>query len=369
MNKSHSTFAKSGETGTQRGGSVCKNMGGAIRVIGLAGRQDVYENLLKSTIDDKIEVPIIVETKYDKQVPEDVDSAIELGRKFNLIYETDQHKGVGLRAFLGKIGYADISKLADVLEINTEGVGFPDNPPKLWANRDANDTPISFIQSVYSDWIAKGLTRSWFRLRDPDLYDAYASWIKRHPKDKLPLSTQSHVPRTEDISKGKGPLFPVNRLSEEGRERVRAYKAARTREYRQRLREKQTPEKISFEKEGLTRDFARAAAVQEVRPFPEVAPKLWRDRDETTNPAKFCQDVYGYWIDRGLMTRQLLGKRDPQLYQAYAQWIRPNRHPEDDLKLPTRSEIVSDLLANADPELLRRASGLAAAKRRRLDLA
>lgn len=77
------------------------------------------------------------------------------------------------------------------------------------------------------------------------------------------------------------------------------------------------------------------------RAVPKVAPVLWKDRPskESTSPVQWILDHYGNrsgdrktWDPRGL-TRADVGKLDPPLYNAYAQWIR--RHPTDVLNLHT----------------------------------
>lgn len=78
--------------------------------------------------------------------------------------------------------------------------------------------------------------------------------------------------------------------------------------------------------------------------FPAKAPQLWSDRPNKRgeNPAAFIRRVYAPWLET--MSRVDLFGVDRALYNAYASWIRPERHPEDDLKLPTRSDkITADL--------------------------
>lgn len=68
---------------------------------------------------------------------------------------------------------------------------------------------------------------------------------------------------------------------------------------------------------------------------------LWAERTtgREVSPVDFIKMHYGRsdpdgtWDSLGL-TRAELRQRDRKLYQAYAAWISPKRHPEDDLKLP-----------------------------------
>lgn len=82
--------------------------------------------------------------------------------------------------------------------------------------------------------------------------------------------------------------------------------------------------------EAYDKAVQQYSAVDSLLPLPERAPKLWKDREpgRGTNPAKFIQETYGPWIGSGLTKAQLL-KLDAGLYSAYAQWIRPSRHPAD----------------------------------------
>jgi hypothetical protein len=53
------------------------------------------------------------------------------------------------------------------------------------------------------------------------------------------------------------------------------------------------------------------------------------------NPAAFIRRVYADVLAAGTLTRGQLGQSDPPLNDAYAVWITPRRHPEDNLGLPT----------------------------------
>lgn len=103
------------------------------------------------------------------------------------------------------------------------------------------------------------------------------------------------------------------------------------------------------------------SAVAAPRPkIPDDRPK-WSDKAarKGRNPAQFIREEYKAELDAGILTRPALKAVDPLLYNAYAQWISPTRHPEDDLKLLTRSDEVSSALVDghlsegAREELLR----------------
>ena len=105
-------------------------------------------------------------------------------------------------------------------------------------------------------------------------------------------------------------------------------------------------------------------------PLPDKAPQLWRNRDRSKkeNPALFIARVYGEWLGKGLALKDLRQPAfDIELYQAYAVWIR--QHPEDRLDLPTRTEVTTRALQDADPETLNRYKRLSDARRMRANRA
>lgn len=94
----------------------------------------------------------------------------------------------------------------------------------------------------------------------------------------------------------------------------------------------------------LSREFSKLAALCDPITADIFAkePQKWVSKRGRSggpeNPVEFIRRVYGpqggNWLGHGL-TRAHLGAYDPKLYDAYAGWIRPTRHPEDDLNLPT----------------------------------
>lgn len=131
--------------------------------------------------------------------------------------------------------------------------------------------------------------------------------------------------------------------------------------------------------QGAAFPFSQAAAEGPVdratpAPRPADAPPLWAERkqgwnegtDEKASPALWIKMHYGNrslknWDSMGL-TRAQLSKLDPTLCSAYTSWIRPNRHPEDDLGIPkeprTKSRSAEEALSK------RRASNLSAYHKR-----
>ncbi|WP_296201022.1 hypothetical protein [uncultured Hyphomicrobium sp.] len=72
----------------------------------------------------------------------------------------------------------------------------------------------------------------------------------------------------------------------------------------------------------------------------------WRDPATRRNrdPAQFIRDEYSAELKAGTLTRKLLRNVDKPLYDAYANWITPKRHPEDDLGLPKTASTNLDEL-------------------------
>lgn len=73
-----------------------------------------------------------------------------------------------------------------------------------------------------------------------------------------------------------------------------------------------------------------------------ISVPLWKNRTtgRDVSPAGWIRMHYGHQLEDGTLTRSEL-RNDPELYNAYAKWIK--RHPEDDLHLPkgTRKDALS----------------------------
>ncbi|MGC3939514.1 hypothetical protein ACOTTU_17050 [Roseobacter sp. EG26] len=86
-----------------------------------------------------------------------------------------------------------------------------------------------------------------------------------------------------------------------------------------------------------------------VPPLPTKAPVLWSERESKRGltPVQWIEQHYSQWLrtedydppEHLLLTSPALRSLDGMLYNAYAQWISPHRHPEDDLALPSKSDI------------------------------
>jgi ribosomal protein L12E/L44/L45/RPP1/RPP2 len=140
-----------------------------------------------------------------------------------------------------------------------------------------------------------------------------------------------------------------------------------------------TASKSIFTSEAEFHDFVREIASEFLAPvdgaeLPTEAPALWADRTtgREVTPVDFIKQYYGEFVATDLpqqhrLPRPLLRELDMPLYNAYAAWIK--RHPEDDLHLPTRSQLVDLELSNLDEATLRRAGRLkSTAYRRKNDL-
>jgi len=68
--------------------------------------------------------------------------------------------------------------------------------------------------------------------------------------------------------------------------------------------------------------------------------QLWvADGKGKMNPSEFVRFVYRKWLDNPNFQRAHITRRDFPLSEAYASWIRPERHPEDDLGIPAQPKI------------------------------
>lgn len=84
-----------------------------------------------------------------------------------------------------------------------------------------------------------------------------------------------------------------------------------------------------------------ASSSQTSAPRPADAPPLWAERTtgREVSPVDWIKLHYGPWLQGGTLSRPLLGKLDPALYEAYAKWSKRNPGA-DDLKLPTKSQVI-----------------------------
>jgi hypothetical protein len=111
---------------------------------------------------------------------------------------------------------------------------------------------------------------------------------------------------------------------------------------------------------------SKADAPSTVPPLPTKAPALWAERTSgrEVSPVDFIRAHYGPWIGNGL-TRVELKRLDAKLYAAYATWISKHRNPQDDLRIPTKSEMLMSIAAVIDPSEMRNAVRVHEAERQR----
>jgi len=105
--------------------------------------------------------------------------------------------------------------------------GFPEKAPALWAERTTGRkvSPVEFICRHYGNrsgdrakWEPEGLTRADISRLDAPLYQAYATWIRRHPEQTLSLPT---APRTALV----GPADAVRFKRDLGKAATAKYRA------------------------------------------------------------------------------------------------------------------------------------------------
>ena len=116
--------------------------------------------------------------------------------------------------------------------VSTPPVVIADSTP-FWKGRAKDDrrNPVEFIQANYGEmrngaWHHNGLTRPDLK-RDPELYVAYAQWIKpdRHPEDALDFASGGRKPGRARI---EDPADAIDRMRLKARERAAARKRTNT---------------------------------------------------------------------------------------------------------------------------------------------
>lgn len=121
---------------------------------------------------------------------------------------------------------------------------------------------------------------------------------------------------------------------------------------------------------------AKSAAIAASEQRDKDAAPLWQDREtvfeeleQRLNPVEWIKKFYGRWSDDGSWDSAGLSradlKVDPKLYDAYASWIRPGRHPEDDLQLPLKA--VEPVRSLADMRRRKKAANKAQYQKKKLD--
>lgn len=120
-------------------------------------------------------------------------------RIFSLV-ANDRAESADLQGSRPQPGLADAfgSAAGDAAESPDELEESPSRPakaPRRWKDRTSGRevTPAAFLRETYQGWLDKGLTRGDIKHLDPELYEAYAKWIKRHPEGDLGLPTTERV--------------------------------------------------------------------------------------------------------------------------------------------------------------------------------
>lgn len=109
------------------------------------------------------------------------------------------------------------------------------------------------------------------------------------------------------------------------------------------------------ERHGYKADAATPfslAAREEIAEKPPL--ELWaeRDRSKRENAFDFIARVYAEHIASGYMTKAVLRQHDMKLYDYHALCVM-RRGGDDPLNLPTQSDVVTALLEQADPAMMK----------------
>lgn len=117
-----------------------------------------------------------------------IDEAVTaLATAFNNVAKIKQLHGVEQDDFLMRF----VAMMLEKLRNGTLPAGageLPAKAPEIWAGRDRSvkTNPAQFIRRVYGLWLGRGLKRGHLRELDPQLYQAFANWVFRHPEDDIP---------------------------------------------------------------------------------------------------------------------------------------------------------------------------------------
>src|ERR1700722_4943556 len=132
--------------------------------------------------------------------------------KENWLLESDRIKENMIRSTIQKFNEVskDEDELLDLLRDLLESAGYPNGlpssdtsrtsgepsrAPEKWADRNSrsSENPVTFIKRVYADWLGLGLTRAHLRDLDLPLYNALATWTRRHGPGDLDLPTKKEL--------------------------------------------------------------------------------------------------------------------------------------------------------------------------------
>lgn len=185
-------------------------------------------------------------------------------------------------------------------------MALPTEAPRLWADAPAGMTATQFVREVYAPWIEAGvMTLKAIGECDPALSRAYSNRAHRHPDEAVALVRAERADMIAD------PQVAIDRVRERTRIGMAKWRAARRNDGVPEAEAAQTPKHA----------FGTAASAAETsQPVPDVAPRLWNERDKKMekNPAEFIRTVYASCM-ANLGQHHLL-TLDRSLYRRYVDW-------------------------------------------------
>jgi len=108
----------------------------------------------------------------------------------------------------------------------------------LFENRqDRNQSPLSFVQATYKQWLGKGISRADIKKLDKKLYDAFFNWkIPTKDLDAIGLPTKRRLNDAKLAAAGriKAPsrVLRLSELPPADRDLLRLYNLAKNRKSR-----------------------------------------------------------------------------------------------------------------------------------------
>ncbi|HEV7437692.1 MAG TPA: hypothetical protein VGO22_22930 [Pseudorhizobium sp.] len=151
-----------------------------------------------------------------------------VSKTFELYAEQAQLSDEDKLALAAKIA----KKLAS--ESRKNGV-LPTEAPALWAERSSGRdvSPADFIVEHYGNWFEYGLTRQHLKRIDPKLYQAFATWMRRHDvPPHLAEFAKSKKSAVDDELKAEGIAEPGDAFKKFPQDQAKAqrlYQAAKRR--------------------------------------------------------------------------------------------------------------------------------------------
>ena len=198
-----------------------------------------------------------------------------------------------------------------------------------WKDRRERGWPwrtdvFEFIETTYKDWLGKGLVQADLRL-DEQLYDQLHQRLTQlDPTVRKMKLEQLKLPSGSDARLALLTDPEERQLLIHSRQwnRMRMTKA------------RQADGQIGNTNKGIESAFLNATDKPENAEKPSWTDEMKKTKAEgRRNPSQFIRDEYADELSAGTLARKDLPL---DISEAYASWIRPSRHPEDDLNLYTQ---------------------------------